>query len=168
MSKTATPKKVATKKKGSAPKVARRPIGRGRTPTVKAKPKESTTIPIPASEAPAVYAANPTETVEFGNDVALQINISLRQTIEEMVEAAHAAGDYTYISVSAFYREALRDHMKDPTLLAQARKGEKKKRTSMRVDDELFAYWQTFPVGKRSEMFERILLTKIVKMGGQG
>lgn len=185
--------KAQSKKTATVKKRARRAIGRKEEPILPpeessfgklvedgtdteepptAKEAEQVALPLDpplqTQEPQTAYRApSPTLTpeIEFPCELPIRVNVRLMQTINEFLEASYAGGDYTYVSFSAFVREALHDHMEGliPIKEAQVEPGDKK-RTSIRADEGIVAHWNTLPSRKRTDILERILRVKLKRL----
>lgn len=151
-----------TKAKAKKTTARRRMIGR--RPGQDAGDREAENLP---TKQPLVSRdTQPTD--EHVYDLPVSVPGLLRETIQEVIDAAQAAGDYTYVSFSDFVRAAIREHIEDPRLLAQAQEdGGRHKRTSVRCDKEIMDQWHSWPERARRQILERVLRTKLLKMGGQ-
>lgn len=88
---------------------------------------------------------------------------SLLNQLKNIIISNKAAGNYQYTSVSDLLRNALVAHKNGMTLTAHdIKESTKNKLTySLRVPQELYDFYLTFPQNVKSEIFERAVRTYI-------
>lgn len=68
----------------------------------------------------------------------------------------HTAGDYSYTSVADVIRAAIQSYQDGLELTEQPESGAKKQ-TTLRVSDELFEFYESWPARMRSKILERVV-----------
>ena len=96
----------------------------------------------------------------FPYSIAIRYSTNLYSTVHNMIESAHIVQDFTYLSPSDFVRAALRAY-KEGMVLTEISAGGTKRETKLRVDDELYRFYQSLPKGIRSKLLERAIRTLI-------
>ncbi|MEM7773823.1 MAG: hypothetical protein AAF327_25380 [Cyanobacteria bacterium P01_A01_bin.37] len=99
-------------------------------------------------------AEQPSKPLE--HSLQIQCNTLLYTTLQNMVMASHAAGDFRYTSVADVVREAIRSHKQGLPLTELAEKG-RKRPTSIRIDQELLNHYKSWPKRLRSQILERVI-----------
>ena len=97
---------------------------------------------------------------KFVHSITVRYSTNLYGTVHNMVESAHIAQDFTYLSSSDFVRAALRAY-KNGMVLTEVSTDGAKRETKLRVDDELYRFYQSLPKGIRSKLVERAIRTLI-------
>ena len=96
----------------------------------------------------------------FTHSITVRYSTYLYSTVHNMIESAHIAEDFTYLSPSDFVRAALRAY-KEGMVLTEISVDGAKRETKLRVDDELYRFYQSLPKGIRSKLLERAIRTLI-------
>ena len=94
----------------------------------------------------------------FTRSITVRYGTSLYGTIQNIIESAHAAQDFTFLSPSDFVRSALSAY-KDGMPLTELDLPGQKQETKLRVDNELYQFYQSLPKGVRSKLLERAIRT---------
>lgn len=97
----------------------------------------------------------------YPHDLSVRIDVLLYEVVDNFVVSANTGGDYRYTSTADFIRAALHEHKDGKKLESRAESG-KKKRMTLRVSDGLKAYYEGLPRGKRTEILERAIRTKLL------
>ncbi|MDD9999674.1 MAG: hypothetical protein OXQ89_18195 [Rhodospirillaceae bacterium] len=97
---------------------------------------------------------------KFVHSITVRYSTNLYGTLHNMIESAHIAQDFTYLSPSDFVRAALRAY-KNGMVLTEVSADGAKRETKLRVDDELYRFYQSLPKGIRSKLVERAIRTLI-------
>ncbi len=106
--------------------------------------------------APAAW--DETDARRFTHSITVRYSINLYSTVRNMIESALIAQDFTYLSPSDFVRAALRAY-KEGMVLTEVSADGAKRETKLRVDDELYRFYQSLPKGIRSQLLERAIRT---------
>lgn len=96
----------------------------------------------------------------FAHSITVRYSTDLYSTVHNMIESAHIAQDFTYLSSSDFVRAALRAY-RDGMVLTEVSADGAKRETKLRVDDELYRFYRSLPKGVRSKLVERAIRTLI-------
>ena len=96
----------------------------------------------------------------FTHSITVRYSTHLYITVHNMIESAHIAQDFTYLSPSDFVRAALRAYKEGMALTEISANGAKRE-TKLRVDDELYRFYHSLPKGIRSKLLERAIRTLI-------
>jgi hypothetical protein len=96
----------------------------------------------------------------FRYSITVRYGTVLYDTIQNAVDSAHATQDFTFVSPSDFVRAALRAYKEGMSLTELDIPGAKRE-TKLRVDDELYQFYQELPRGMRSRLLERAIRTYI-------
>jgi len=96
----------------------------------------------------------------FDHMVQIRIHKHLFESIKNSVESAIFGGNYEIESASHFLREALRDHLNGKQLKVAHENGSKKA-ISLKLDNDLKAFWDTLPKRHRQNILERAVRTKL-------
>lgn len=89
----------------------------------------------------------------------VRIDKELMQAIRRFIQHTSSKGDPLYTSVASFIRSALTEYRQG---LSMAPNTEAERQiTTVRLDDELNAFWSTLPRGERSDILEEILRVKL-------
>ena len=115
----------------------------------KAKKKTQATRP---AKAPAANEGTLSETI------TTQFNTLLYTTIQNMLESAHAAQDFTFTSVSDVIRASLQAYEGGMQLTELVEKGPKKTLT-LRLDSSLRDFYDTLPNRMKTQILERSVRT---------
>lgn len=94
----------------------------------------------------------------FSHVFQVRLNSLLYNTIQNMIESSHAAGDYTYTSVVDVIRSALQAHKDGMQITEQIQPGEKIQ-TTIRVHKDLYEYNQQLPRRLKSTIHEKAIRT---------
>ena len=103
------------------------------------------------------------EARNFTHAITVRYSTDLHSTIQNIIESAHITQDFTFVSPSDFIRAALRAYRTGMALTELSTDGAKRE-TKLRVDDELYHFYQSLPKGVRSKLLERALRTLIKNM----
>ena len=106
----------------------------------------------------ASAAWDETDARRFTHSITVRYSINLYSTVRNMIESALIAQDFTYLSPSDFVRAALRAY-KEGMVLTEVSADGAKRETKLRVDDELYRFYQSLPKGIRSQLLERAIRT---------
>lgn len=106
----------------------------------------------------ASAAWNEADTQRLTHSITVRYSMNLYSTVRNMIESALIAQDFTYLSPSDFVRAALRAY-KEGMVLTEVSAGDAKRETKLRVDDELYRFYQSLPKGIRSQLLERAIRT---------
>ena len=90
--------------------------------------------------------------------IYIRCNALLYNTIQNMIRASHAAMDFTFLSPTDFIRSALKacqEHME----LTELEEAGEKIATTVRVDQSLKAFYQSWPRSLRTRLLERAIRT---------
>lgn len=148
----------ATQKKG--PK--RRAIGRKKLRQEEAKEETEEVRSVTAKSKSPEQTTDAKEGIGgYPHDLSVRINALLYEVVDDFVISANTGGDYRYTSTADFIRAALHDHKEGKKLETRAESGQKKRMT-LRVDDGLKAHYEGLPRGKRTEILERAIRTKLL------
>ncbi|MEM9948761.1 MAG: hypothetical protein AAF810_22235 [Cyanobacteria bacterium P01_D01_bin.36] len=124
-----------------------------------ARKKHSSTKP-GEEDAPQRTETQATQTVDESDTLtqSLQIrcNTLLYTTLQNMIASMHTAGDYSYTSVADVIRAAIQAYKDGSELTEQAEPGSKKA-TTIRVNDELYGFYESWPKRMRSTILERVI-----------
>ncbi|MEM6866783.1 MAG: hypothetical protein AAF528_00165 [Cyanobacteria bacterium P01_C01_bin.121] len=124
-----------------------------------ARKKHSSTKPI-EKDASQRAETQPTQTVDESDTLTqiLQIrcNTLLYTTLQNMIASMHTAGDYSYTSVADVIRAAIQAYKDGAELTEQVEPGSKKA-TTIRVNDELYGFYESWPKRMRSTILERVI-----------
>jgi hypothetical protein len=96
--------------------------------------------------------------------ISTYLTVSLLDKLENIIISNKAAGNYKYTSVSDLLRNALVAHKNGMTLTAHDIKDlstKNKRPYSLRVPQELYDFYLTFPQNVKSEIFEKTVRTYI-------
>lgn len=96
----------------------------------------------------------------FSYSITVRYSTNLYGTVHNMIESSHIAQDFTYLSPSDFVRAALRAY-KEGMVLTEVGVDSAKRETKLRVDEELYRFYQSLPKGIRSKLLERAIRTLI-------
>jgi len=123
--------------------------------------KRSDDPPQPPAESregkrPPSAAAPPAEGPRYPHTVRLSLNADLYAALQELLESAHAAGDYRYTSLPDLIRAAFRAYRDGAPLTAAAAPGPKKHST-LQLDGLLYEAYRKLPERKRWEILERAI-----------
>jgi len=147
----------ATQDKG----LKRRAIGRKKLRQEEAKGVDETRS-VAVKSKPSEQAIDAKEGAGgYPHDLSVRIDVLLYEVVDNFVVSTNTGGDYRYTSTADFIRAALHDHKDGKKLESRAESG-KKKRMTLRVDDGLKAYYEGLPRGKRTEILERAIRTKLL------
>jgi Arc/MetJ-type ribon-helix-helix transcriptional regulator len=105
-------------------------------------------------------ARDTSESQGFNHSITVRYGTMLYDTIQNAVESAHATQDFTFVSPSDFVRAALKAYKEGMSLTELDIPGAKRE-TKLRVDDELYQFYQELPKGMRSRLLERAIRTYI-------
>ena len=73
-------------------------------------------------------------------------------------------GDYTHSSLSSFLRSVLLTHQQGGlTLNISRNKSNPKKELTLRVDEELFNFYNSLPISRRTEIIEKIINSYLIQ-----
>lgn len=133
-----------------------RPIGRIRS--VAAQQKQADPVP----RAPRKQKSPTTERQQL---YLCQIRVDSRvlDAVKTAVTSAKLGGDFHYGNVSDFMRGALADYKGGLKLTEPALRSDHRcvRPTTVWLDETLYTFWRSLPVGSRREILERTLLTKL-------
>lgn len=153
---------------GKKPK--RRAIGRKKLrkeePVLATKETKKATSKTPAKPKKSAAQASSSKVeaeapLSYPHDLSVRIDVLLYEVVDNFVTSANIGGDYSFTSAADFIRAAIRDHAGGKKLEAKA-EGKKKKRMTLRVDDAVKAHYEGLPRGKRTEILERAIRTKLL------
>jgi hypothetical protein len=114
-----------------------------------------------AAPPPAVAAAEGTVEQEKGGQsysVRVRYDTMLYDTLQNMLRSAHAAQDFTYPALADFIRAALQAY-KAGMVLTELEQHGPKVETSLRLDRELWQFYQSWPARMRPKILDRVLRT---------
>jgi hypothetical protein len=97
---------------------------------------------------------------KYNHSIYIRCNSMLYNTMQNMLFTAHAAQDFTYVSVADLVRAALQAYSDGMPLTELAQKGEKIN-TTIRVDEGLKTFYQNLPDRLKSKLVERAIRTFI-------
>lgn len=90
--------------------------------------------------------------------ITTQFNTLLYSTLQNMLESAHTAQDFTFTSVSDVIRAALQAYQEGMPLTELVDKGPKKTLT-LRLDNSLRDFYDTLPTRMKTRLLERAVRT---------
>jgi Arc/MetJ-type ribon-helix-helix transcriptional regulator len=93
----------------------------------------------------------------------IRCNTILYSTISNMIEAQHTGGDYTFPSVSDVIRSAIQARKEGMDLTELAQEGNKKA-TTIRVNQELFDYYKSWPERMRAKILDRTIRSYLKRL----
>ncbi len=93
----------------------------------------------------------------------IRVDDRVLDTVKNAVTSAKLGGDFHYGNVSDFIRGALADYKKGLKLTEPALPGDRGcvRPTTVWLDEELYSFWRSLPIGGRREILERALRTKL-------
>lgn len=93
----------------------------------------------------------------------IRVDDRVLDTVKSAVTSARVGGDFHYGNVSDFIRGALVDYKGGLKLTEPALRGDRRcvRPTTVWLDEALYTFWRSLPVGERREILERALLTKL-------
>jgi hypothetical protein len=97
------------------------------------------------------------------HSVTVQFNALLYTTLQNMIASAHTASDFTYTSVTDVIRAALQAY-KEGMELTELPVSGAKKNTSIRLNEELYTFYQTWPSQLRTKILERVVRSFLKKL----
>jgi hypothetical protein len=115
---------------------------------LKARQKKNTVEVAPSYQAP------PINETHYSQSISMQFNTLLYATLQNMVENAHTAGDFTYTSVADVIRGALEAYAEGMSLSELNREGERRN-ISVRVTQKQYDFYQSLPNRLRRKLVER-------------
>ena len=96
----------------------------------------------------------------YSENIYIRCNTMLYHTLQNMVTTAHAAGDFTYVSVADLIRSALGAYASGMGLTELDQPGEKIA-TTIRVNKGLRDFYGSLPNRLRAKIIERAIRTFI-------
>ena len=96
----------------------------------------------------------------YSQNIYIRCNTMLYHTLQNMVNSAHTAGDFTYVSVADLIRASLEAYAKGMQLTELDQTGEKMA-TTIRVNKGLRDFYGTLPNRLRAKIVERAIRTFI-------
>ena len=131
-------------------------------------PKEQHNLQVPESNSgdsslpisPSVELEKSESNNTYEHSITIQCNALLYTTMQNTIEAMHTGNDFTYTSVTALIRAALKAYQEGMELTELEQAG-KKKQTSIRVDDSLYKFYKSLPNQMRTKIIERAIRTFI-------
>ncbi len=118
--------------------------------------KQTNTQPI---SSPLETAKSESSTI-YEHSITIQCNALLYNTLQNKIKALHTGNDFTYTSVTALIRAALKAYQSGMELTELEQPG-KKKQTSIRVDDSLYKFYKSLPNQLRTKILEKAIRTFI-------
>ena len=98
----------------------------------------------------------------FVHSRQIRIDNGLMHAIRQFIQQRTSSKDQLiYTSVASFIRDALREYQQGLSMISSTEA--ERKITTVRLDDELNAFWSTLPRSKRLDILAEILR---VKLGG--
>jgi hypothetical protein len=110
--------------------------------------------------APQVPKYSSEQNQQFSAVAQIRIDAQLFESLNNAVESAIFGGNYAIESASHFIRESLREHIAGKELKVAHQNGIKKP-LSLRLDNQLYEFWQTLPKRHRNNILERAIRTKL-------
>ncbi len=108
----------------------------------------------------AAETDKPESSTIYEHSITIQCNALLYNTLQNKIEALHTGNDFTYTSVTALIRAALKAYQSGMELTELEQPG-KKKQTSIRVDDSLYKFYKSLPNQLRTKILEKAIRTFI-------
>ena len=94
----------------------------------------------------------------------IRVDGQLLEVIENAVQSAKRGGDFRYGNRSDFIRKALREYQQGTQLAGPFPfNRQQARRTTIWLDEDLYAFWKSLPQGSRCEILDRVLRTKIAR-----
>ena len=100
---------------------------------------------------------------KFTEAVTVRYGTALYGTIQNIIESAHAAQDFTYTSPADLIRAALQAYKEGMELTELAVQGDKTE-TTLRMPGDLKNFYQSLPARMRTQILERAIRTFIKNM----
>ena len=100
---------------------------------------------------------------KYDDSLTVRYGTALYGTIQNIIESAHAAQDFTYTSPSDFVRAALQAY-KDGMVLTELEVPGEKMESKLRVPSALKIFYQSLPSQVRTKILERATRTFIKNM----
>lgn len=100
---------------------------------------------------------------KFTEAVTVRYGTALYGTIQNIIESAHAAQDFTYTSPADLIRAALQAYKEGMELTELAVQGDKTE-TTLRMPSDLKNFYQSLPARMRTQILERAIRTFIKNM----
>ena len=100
---------------------------------------------------------------KYADSLTVRYGTALYGTIQNIIESAHAAQDFTYTSPSDLVRAALQAY-KDGMPLTELEVPGEKMESKLRVPGELKHFYQSLPSQMRTKILERAIRTFIKNM----
>ena len=100
---------------------------------------------------------------KFTEAVTVRYGTALYGTIQNIIESAHAAQDFTYTSPADLIRAALQAYKDGMELTELAVQGDKTE-TTLRMPSDLKNFYQSLPARMRTQILERAIRTFIKNM----
>ena len=120
-----------------------------------------------AAHPPAAAGAD--RKVEKGGQsysVRVRYDTILYDSLQNMIRSAHAAQDFTYPALADFIRVALQAY-KAGMVLTELDQNGPKVETSLRLDRELWQFYQSWPERMRPKILERVIRTFVKRTFGR-
>ena len=108
----------------------------------------------------AAETDQPESSNQYEYSITIQCNALLYNTLQNKIKALHTGNDFTYTSVTALIRAALKAYQSGMELTELEQPG-KKKQTSIRVDDSLYKFYKSLPNQLRTKILEKAIRTCI-------
>lgn len=121
---------------------------------LKARRKKQTIPSSPASSTVEPASATSTKENAYDHTLSLQFNTLLYTTLQNMVDNAYTAGDFTYTSVADFIRAALDAYQSGMTLTEMDTHGDQRN-ISLRVTKRQHDFYKSLPNRLRRKLLER-------------
>jgi hypothetical protein len=100
------------------------------------------------------------------HSVRVRYDTILYDSLQNMIRSAHAAQDFTYPALADFIRAALQAYRAGMVLTELDQNGPKVE-TSLRLDRELWQFYQSWPERMRPKILERVIRTFVKRTFGR-